>query len=218
MPKPAIAYIPVVGDVHAPHVFLTLCRTLARALGASIQPLPHPTAAPAPPPAAPSEPWAFPWLWNWAPFNSWLALPSSHPQHKAFLLSGAPASGKSTALAALVATHGRAVSACHFCTAADVRSFAPGEIVRSIAYQLAVHTPTASTGVAAGGVGNGNLPGQGAAGAGGSTTVSYGGFGAALCRSLLELGGSGLVPDPWLQGTDEVVGALLRRPLEQVRG
>lgn len=47
-------------------------------------------------------------------------------------------------------------------------------------------------------------------------------FGAALVRCLLGLGGPGggaaLVPDAWLHGAEEVVEALLRRPLEQVRG
>ncbi|GFR45582.1 hypothetical protein Agub_g6976 [Astrephomene gubernaculifera] len=153
-------------------------------------------AAPAPPPGSLAS---LEWLWDWSPFAAWLALPPSNPAWRALLLTAPPGAGKTTALASLMATptHGSVVAACHFCSAADARSMAAGEVVRSLSYQLACRSP---------------------------------GFGAALCRAILDSGagggggggcgstvglGLGLVPDGWLHGVEEVVDALLRKPLEQ---
>lgn len=148
-------------------------------------------------------PCAFDWLWNWTPLTSWLTLPRDHPHWQTLLVTGTHGAGKTTAMAALLArlaaantatsvTRGSLAEApliaCHFCSAADARSLVASEVVRSLSYQLSCRSP---------------------------------GFGSALCRSLLQVGGPGgglaLVPDGWLQGPEEVVAALLRRPMEAVR-
>ncbi|KAG2440302.1 hypothetical protein HXX76_004413 [Chlamydomonas incerta] len=158
----------------------------------------QPGSSPSPSDANSNQPWAFDWLWDWSAVASWLALPPHHPNAGCLLVTGPVGSGKTTALATLMAKgegQGRGtgpggagpwVSASHFCSAADARSLAVGEVVRSLAYQLACRSPC---------------------------------FGAALVRNLVGLGGPGggaaLVPDAWLHGAEEVVEALLRRPLEQ---
>lgn len=64
-------------------------------------------------------------------------------QHRAFILSAEPGVGKSMLCALLCLQRKEAIAAHHFCNAGDVFKASPTQLLRSLAYQLALHLPSA---------------------------------------------------------------------------
>ncbi|GLI59198.1 hypothetical protein VaNZ11_001033, partial [Volvox africanus] len=151
--------------------------------------------------ALPGSACSFDWLWDWTPLTSWLALPPEHPSWQALLITGTHGSGKTTAMAALLSR----LMAATTTIAVTRGSLAEAPLVACHFCSAADARSLVATEVVR------SLAYQ--------LSCRSPGFGAAVCQSLLQLGGAGgglaLTPDGWLQGLEETVAALLRHPMEQ---